>query len=834
MALTKVTGDFIETGSITQGHLHSSHGITTSHITEGDKLFFTNARVDSRVGSLSTSDLSEGTNLYFTNARAIGALTAGTNIAIASNGTISSTDTNTTYTVGDGGLTQNNFTNTLKGKLDGIATSANNYSFPYTINQAASNSTVVRRHDSGYIFANFFNTTPNTVSSGVTQVCVETGNDGYIRHGTAAAIRSFINVADGANNYTFNGTLSGDLTWGNGYKLSNGNNSNNAEILSATTGAAGIVIKDSGGTFKMQLYGEGGHYGLLNSEWGGWDLRKANNGELTIYVSGTGQTAIHTGNIGSQTVATAGNAATATTASGQTSGSHFSLNNGGGGYGLVGVYNPDIHQGLFAMGSSYMLTASGGLGNFYGVSWSYDYSGRQLNTGSNLQHCLAVANAGTVATVIGLGIWTSGIITTTSDMRAPIFYDSNDTNYYIDANSTSRLNIIQGTEIYSHSWLRNHNANTGLYNQATVTHWYSDAQGYFNIGGGAGGQGIKLRDNHGTTVRGILYYDTSGNFGFLNSGSSWRIKCVGGDHVEFDGTSARAKIFYDQNNTTYYTDPASTSNLYNLNLTGAKHTYLEISPGNGHEAMVRFNGGSGSTWYVGSRTTTQTIGSTDAFHVYSQTAAKTVGGWDTGGNLFTTNSLRLTDSDSYIMGGSITSRAAVRAIDVGYASSSCFISASRTGSNPSMIMMGGSSNQNYIYNRQSGSNTTGRTMYCVVGTTTAFYVHGASGQVNFFGGTVGHSDRLSKRNIEDSSYGLDAVNNLRPRRFFWKNEIRSKEKQIGFIAQEVEEVLPEAVRGYEGDKGILDNALISVLTKAVQELSQQVTDLKAEVELLKQ
>ena len=40
------------------------------------------------------------------------------------------TDTNTTYSVGDGGLTQNNFTDTLKSKLDGIATSANNYSLP--------------------------------------------------------------------------------------------------------------------------------------------------------------------------------------------------------------------------------------------------------------------------------------------------------------------------------------------------------------------------------------------------------------------------------------------------------------------------------------------------------------------------------------------------------------------------------------------------------------------------------------------------------------------------------------------------------------------------------
>ena len=53
----------------------------------------------------------------------------GTNLSISS-GVLSATDTNTTYIVGDGGLTQNNFTDTLKTKLDGIATSANNYSLP--------------------------------------------------------------------------------------------------------------------------------------------------------------------------------------------------------------------------------------------------------------------------------------------------------------------------------------------------------------------------------------------------------------------------------------------------------------------------------------------------------------------------------------------------------------------------------------------------------------------------------------------------------------------------------------------------------------------------------
>ena len=59
---------------------------------------------------------------------------AGTNVTLthtdANNITITSTDTNTTYSIGDGGLTQNNFTNTLKGKLDGIAASANNYTHP--------------------------------------------------------------------------------------------------------------------------------------------------------------------------------------------------------------------------------------------------------------------------------------------------------------------------------------------------------------------------------------------------------------------------------------------------------------------------------------------------------------------------------------------------------------------------------------------------------------------------------------------------------------------------------------------------------------------------------
>ena len=63
----------------------------------------------------------------------------------------------------------------------------------------ASNGTIVQRHSSGYIFSNYINTTDNTVSSGIGSIVVKLNNgDNYHRSGTAAAVRSFLNVADGA------------------------------------------------------------------------------------------------------------------------------------------------------------------------------------------------------------------------------------------------------------------------------------------------------------------------------------------------------------------------------------------------------------------------------------------------------------------------------------------------------------------------------------------------------------------------------------------------------------------------------------------------------------
>lgn len=92
------------------------------------------------------------------------------------------------------------------------------------------------------------------------------------------------------------------------------------------------------------------------------------------------------------------------------------------------------------------------------------------------------------------------------------------------------------------------------------------------------------------------------------------------------------------------------------------------------------------------------------------------------------------------------------------------------------------------------------------------------------------SDARQKENIEEIEYGLDSINKLRPVSHNWIGSTNSK-KSLGFIAQEVEQVIDEIVNtSMDGDKEIkaLDyNGLIPVLIKAVQELSQKVKELES-------
>jgi hypothetical protein len=91
------------------------------------------------------------------------------------------------------------------------------------------------------------------------------------------------------------------------------------------------------------------------------------------------------------------------------------------------------------------------------------------------------------------------------------------------------------------------------------------------------------------------------------------------------------------------------------------------------------------------------------------------------------------------------------------------------------------------------------------------------------------SDISLKENIKPVENALDKIEKLNAVTFDWKksDSILQLKEDYGFIAQEVEKVIPEIVRTNDDDKKAINyNGITSVLVKAIQEL-------KAEIELLK-
>lgn len=220
-------------------------------------------------------------------------------------------------------------------------------------------------------------------------------------------------------------------------------------------------------------------------------------------------------------ISISGNAARATRANG-----NFYIDDNYGNT-IVGVYASTRYQGVFAMGDAYKLPADGtGPGNLYGLAWSHPNAGGvagNLNT-----HGLLVLENGTFLAAI------SGSIRARDDMRAPIFYDSNDTGYYVDPNSTSNLykfsadtmarndmntlsvNSPWSTRAGQSSHYRNGTMGWGNNDFNTIgSYWGSGfIDTWSNPGNAPGGS------SHYVGMQGMHYNDQNGNF------HGWQMACA--------------------------------------------------------------------------------------------------------------------------------------------------------------------------------------------------------------------------------------------------------------------------------------------------------------------
>ena len=87
-----------------------------------------------------------------------------------------------------------------------------------------------------------------------------------------------------------------------------------------------------------------------------------------------------------------------------------------------------------------------------------------------------------------------------------------------------------------------------------------------------------------------------------------------------------------------------------------------------------------------------------------------------------------------------------------------------------------------------------------------------------------------KENIADLSYGLAEVLKLRPVSFDYKPELLVYGHQVGLIAEEVYEVVPEVVGLKDGAPDSIHYAkLTSVLVRAVQELYAQIKSIQSQL-----
>ena len=95
-----------------------------------------------------------------------------------------------------------------------------------------------------------------------------------------------------------------------------------------------------------------------------------------------------------------------------------------------------------------------------------------------------------------------------------------------------------------------------------------------------------------------------------------------------------------------------------------------------------------------------------------------------------------------------------------------------------------------------------------------------------------HSDETWKKNIEPLSSSLEKVMLLQGVSYDWKADDYpemgfTKDRQIGFIAQDVEKVFPELVKtNNNGYKGVYYVKMVPILLEAMKEQQKEISELK--------
>jgi hypothetical protein len=483
-----------------------------------------------------------------------------------------------------------------------------------------------------------------------------------------------------------------------------------------------------------------------------------------------------------------------------------------------------------------------------------------------------------------------------SSLRAPIFYDSNDTSYYLDPNSTGTSLNVAGTVRGSYFIASNYSS-TG----------YTQYKGYDN-------------NNHFIMVRGRVTGNTSSptytgyhrtslvEYAEANDDTGWFFQTaatgnydivarITRSYSQFEG-SVRAPIFYDSNDTGYYADFASTSrmnaivyndlkwagdqsygflgrNVYADTINGRGSDPLEINYYDGGDVRIGqgVNGNkglyAGALYDAGSRVAISR-GEGRNYVDYSRyvynNGAYSGSGWIEPSDL----GVRYANSAGSLSGFDKTnpSFGAVYASNWFRAQGDCGLYSQDYGGHIRRALTGSYGNwETFGYNRNGWSgflNLNNYNLNLMMNSSGdhGFYMENGSGWTFFFNrgnhcagigtdntwsgdglrvvkqisaeyGFTTWSDRRAKENISNITSALDKVLQMRGVYFNYIKD-NAKVKRVGFIAQELQAVLPEVVNYAEeiDEYNVNYGQIVSVLTEATKEQNDMIISQATRIEQL--
>ena len=455
------------------------------------------------------------------------------------------------------------------------------------------------------------------------------------------------------------------------------------------------------------------------------------------------------------------------------------------GQSIVGLYSASRYQGVFAMGDAYKLSIDGtSTGSLYGLAWSHPNAGGvagNLNT-----HGLLVMENGTFLAAI------SGSIRARDDMRAPIFYDSQNTGFYLDPNGTSNLNQLT----------------TNTRAKWNMPRWWMSREDYTsdqNYWTGTNGWGTSVGTWANAWRGGFSGWDIWGTGTDHPQGGGYvhAQGIVSGQHLATsDGSSGYGWMMVGAGDATpnrYWLRGkwgGTTSGWVEMITTGNFTSYVNapnaVGNGNGYynvQNWLQVNGSHGIFWpghysfhirpnITSTYTQMEIIGSKNSYGgIYDNFSAVNVAMYDSGGN------------------GGVYREGQGR----------------------------------WYWYHHVGNNCTGFS----TSSTSSSYRAYIGGSLYAEGDVVAYSDVRKKTDIVTIDNALEKVINLRGV-YYTRIDDPARGRQTGVIAQEINQVLPEVVT-YAADVdeyGVSYGNIVGVLIEAIKEQQTQIEELKNKLNAL--